>query len=61
MRKKKIVVWLLILGGLLGIFINFMYKYSNCYLNADDSSELILAQLLSNEKGILSKNWYYST
>lgn len=61
MKKIKSVFGVIVLGGLLCIFIVFMYKYSNCYLNADDSSELILANLLSSEKSVLSKNWYYST
>jgi len=43
---------------------------ASCYLSwrtsehiydADASSELILAQLLNEEGGILSENWYYST
>ena len=31
------------------------------YLDSDMSSEMILANLLNQEGGILSKNWYYST
>lgn len=31
------------------------------FLNSDDSSELVLARILSSEHGILSRNWYYSS
>lgn len=31
------------------------------FLNADDSSELVLARILASEHGILSKNWLYSS
>ena len=35
--------------------------FSRYYLDADMSSELLLSKLLSDEGGILSKNWFYST
>lgn len=46
---------------LLGVFFVFMYKYANRLITSDDSSELILAKLLSGEGKILTKDWYYST
>lgn len=39
----------------------FIKTRINFLLNSDDSSELILARLLSSENKLLSKNWYYST
>lgn len=39
----------------------FMYKYSELLLDSDDASEMILSKILSEEGGILSKAWYYST
>ena len=38
-----------------------MYANMDYLLDSDMSSELILSKLLSEEKGILSTNWYYST
>ena len=46
------------------LVINFVLMYtthSTLLLNADDASELVLAQLLNEEGGILSTNWFYST
>lgn len=39
----------------------YMALYGNNILDADMSSELVLAKLLSDEGSIISKNWYYST
>ena len=46
---------------LLLFFAMFVSRYSEFFLNSDDSSELVLSKLLSDEGGIISKNWYYST
>ena len=37
------------------------WRTSEYVYDADASSELILAELLNEEGGILSENWYYST
>ena len=34
---------------------------SQCFINSDMSSELLLSKLLSQDNAILSKQWYYST
>ncbi len=36
-------------------------KCGTYFIDADMSSELVLARQLSREGGILSKNWYYSS
>lgn len=50
---------------LLGIafVITSYYVKENVWLTltSDDASELVLGQLLANEGGILSQNWYYSS
>lgn len=42
-------------------FVWFIRTRMTFLLNSDDSSELILGQLLANENRLLSKSWYYST
>lgn len=39
----------------------FLYKRVDYMIDSDCSSEMVLARLLAEEGGILSKNWYYST
>lgn len=41
--------------------IYLTYRTSAYIFDSDASSELILSKLLSEEGGILSRNWYYST
>ena len=56
----NIIPWLLMLFSIL--FSMYFIK-CNYYtlMNTDTSSELILGKKLSQEGGILSKNWCYST
>lgn len=39
----------------------FVAKYASNFIDADMSSELVLARLLADEGSIISKNWFYST
>lgn len=39
----------------------FVAKYAINFIDADMSSELVLARLLADEGSIISKNWFYST
>lgn len=39
----------------------FVAKYASNFIDADMSSELVLAKLLADEGSIISKNWFYST
>lgn len=59
-RSEKILgaFWLALCTGLALYFLIFC---RGAYLDSDMSSELMLAELLSREGGIISKNWYYST
>ena len=43
------------------IYIVYLNAHSTQHLDADMSSEMVLSRLLSEEGGILSENWYYST
>jgi len=59
-KLERILPYLVLLGAYLisvGIF-----AYAGCEnLNSDMSSEMVLANLLNEEGGFMSKNWYYST
>ncbi len=55
---KKYVPWILL--AMVFLTICYAIKCAN-YLDSDLSSELVLAHLLSEEKTLISKNWYYST
>jgi len=61
--REKIIIFagilLLIAGISMLIWINFMKQ--NYSLHNDSAAELALSKLLSEEGGILSRNWYYST
>lgn len=52
------IIWYLLMFGILAVFL---WQHIDCLLDSDMSSELVLSKLLSEENGILSKNWYYST
>lgn len=43
------------------ILVLFMRANINKFIDSDASSELILAQILKNNGGILTNQWYYST
>ncbi len=52
------IVFFLVSFVSLCIFIKGHFIY---FLNSDDSSELILSKLLSDEKKLITENWFYST
>lgn len=54
------IFWIgfVLVAFLFAFYINHFIDYM---LDSDMSSELILAELLSKEHGLLSANWYYST
>ena len=58
-HRNLLFATLLIAEILLMVYIT--WQYGAQWLDSDDSAEMILAELLSREGGILSKNWYYST
>lgn len=52
------------MGGVIAAFLIyglFLYKKLNHLLDSDMSSELVLSNLLAQEKNIISPNWFYST
>ena len=65
--KKERRIKISIIGMLVLIILSlvsygiFMYKYGANFLDSDAAAEMILSNLLSNEGGILSRSWYYST
>ncbi len=61
--KKKLtftisILWLL---GCIAAACCFAAKCGTNYIDSDMSSELVLGKLLSEQGGILAKNWFYST
>ena len=58
MKNKNIKYSLLFI--LLIIWILFLNNYIQYLLNSDISSELVLSNLLNQEKRFFSNNWYYS-
>ena len=41
--------------------VAFMWRFGHTMVDSDMASEMVLADLLNREGGILSPNWYYST
>lgn len=57
---KKSLPWLVLIGAYL--FSVGIYAWMGAHnLDADQSSEMVLASLLNEEGAFLSENWYYST
>lgn len=54
-------ILLIALVLVLVLFVVHIHVSWSAIVNSDDASELILAKKLSEEGGILSKSWYYST
>ena len=61
LKKTSHIIVMLLLAAAVVFLIIFMHVHIDRLLNADDSSELVLAKLLSENKEILSGDWYYST
>ena len=58
-NRKVFLAILLIVEILLIVYM--AWHWGNNHLCSDNTAELVLAELLNREGGILSKNWYYST
>ena len=56
----QIFPWAWLCLAYLGIIL-FLYRYGRPYIDSDMASEMILADLLNQEGGWLSANWWYST
>ena len=56
----KFILSVLLIAEIL-LIVYMTWQWGAQWLDSDDSAEMILAELLSREGGILSKNWYYST
>ena len=63
MKKTRWTIWagyaLLIMAFL--VLCVFQNRYMDAMLSSDDASELVLSKILSENGGILSSKWYYST
>jgi len=59
-RWIKILPWICLVG--LFCFLSvYMGVHGDALTDSDISSEMILAKVLNEEHGMISKNWYYST
>ena len=59
-KVKKIAAWLLLLGCF-ALMCFFAASHGTHILDADMSSEMVLAKHLADENKLLSPEWYYST
>jgi len=59
-NMNKILAWLWLLSG---YFLDVWYQFApgKKIINADMSAELVLADVLNQERAIISTNWYYAT
>ena len=58
-KEKRILYLILFLEILLLVYVTWRWGANR--IDSDDSAEMMLAELLSRDGGILSRNWYYST
>ncbi len=59
-RLWRMLPWLWLAAGY-AFSIWFMVRYGRSYLDSDMASEMVLADQLNREGGLLSTNWFYST
>ncbi|MBQ9251472.1 MAG: hypothetical protein IJ188_02395 [Clostridia bacterium] len=61
-RRSKVIIQALmgvLLCLCLGATLTFLYAKINTLIDADEACELVLGKLLSEERSLLSKNWFY--
>lgn len=59
-KKFNLILALVVLFEL--VLVMYMnYRFGQANIDADNSSELVLAQFLAKEKAFLSRDWFYST
>ena len=58
--NRKVFLAILLIAEIL-LIVYMAWHWGNNHLCSDNTAELVLAELLNREGGILSKNWYYST
>ena len=61
MKNRRNILLAALLIAEISLMVYMTWQYGALWLDSDDSAEMILAELLSREGGLLSKNWYYST
>ena len=63
-KKSDKILYFVLITLIVVVFVLFVVHIHATWaaaVNSDDASELILAKKLSDEGGVLSKTWYYST
>jgi len=64
MNRKELkfnLILFLVLAAEIALSMYFTYRYGLNNVDADNSSEMVLARLLADEGSFLSTNWFYST
>lgn len=60
--KKGLRLWpVLVFIACLAVTVGFYWVYGEHNLDADISSEFVLANLLNSEGRLMTENWFYST
>ena len=59
-NRKHIAAWVWFVVVFL-VFATFQWFNTDHLITADDSAEMLLSKVLSEENSIISENWYYST
>lgn len=59
-RILRLIPWL-ILAAAYVLTMGLYARYGACGLDADISSEMVLADLLNEERALITPNWYYSS
>ena len=55
------LILFVVLAAEILVSMYFIYRFGMNNIDADNSSEMVLAKLLAEEKTFLSTNWFYST
>lgn len=60
LKSKSWLPWFCLCAAFIGIIGSYALHGEN-HIDSDQASELVLANMLNREGGIITKNWYYST
>ena len=60
MKKSFVILLLIMIAAEIALFV-FIGIRGVHFINSDDASELVLANILADQHGIITRDWYYST
>ena len=61
MKTKWIKIQIILLAAAFAVLCIFMHTRMEYFIDSDIASQLVLSKLLSEERSLLSGNWYYAT